>query len=388
MSKGNTGNSDRSEFEETTEDSVVKAIKIASRAVSRPQKKSAFYRKPARFTFRVLILTETKVADRLKLILAPFGYRLDVAEDGRKALDMLNDHTYDLIIGSPKVPGTDGFQFLHTARMANKTAEVPFLMILDSEKGQEVVKAFQLGSEDVAAINTNDVILRARIRVLLRLSAQRVRIRNEKRLLGIKVTDRTRKLEEITMATVAALEKATELSDSETGHHILRVANYSALFAERTGLDSALVEKIRLYAPLHDVGKVGVPDKILKKKGKFTDEEYDEMKKHTTFGFELLKVAQAESVACNIALSHHERMDGSGYPKGLQGDQIPVEAKIVAVADVFDAMTNDRCYKDGKPPSLALKLISEELAHQFDPAVVEAFVVHFDEVLEIFESCR
>jgi len=301
---------------------------------------------------------------------------------------MLSEHFYDLIIGSPKVPEDDVFRFLRMVRMSNKTDEIPFLMILESEEGNDVIKAFQLGADEVACKNTNEVILRARIRVLLRLSAHRVRIRNEKRLLGIKVMDRTRKLEEITMATAAALEKATELSDSETGHHILRVANYSALFAEEIGLDSALVEKIRLYAPLHDVGKVGVPDKILKKKGLFTAEEYDEMKKHTTFGFELLKVAQAESVARNIALSHHERMDGSGYPNGLKGDQIPVEAKIVAVADVFDATTNDRCYKEGKPPSLALKLISEDLAHQFDPSVVEVFAMHFDKVMEIFEGCR
>lgn len=337
-------------------------------------------------SFRILIAAHPNTVDRLNAALVPFGYQLETASEGHQAHNAIQNGSWDLVIGSSDLPQMDGFLLLRSMRTARDLGEIPFLMVVDSIESQDEIKAFQLGADEVVPQNTSDVALRARVRVLLRLSTYRRRLHNEKRMLGIKVAERTRELVEITMATVAALEKATELSDPETGHHILRVATYSALIAGKMGLSNELVEKIRLYAPLHDLGKVAVADKILKKEGILTPEEFEEMKLHTSHGFDLLTAARADEVACNIALSHHERMDGSGYPNAIKADAIPVEARIVAIADVFDAMTTVRRYKEASPPDVALRTISVELATRFDPSSVEAFVQQFDDIMDVYRS--
>jgi len=337
-------------------------------------------------TFRILLAAHPRTVDRLSSALSPFGYNLDTATEGHEAQTAIQKGAWDLIISSTDLPQMDGFLLLRSIRTNRETVEIPYLMMVGSAESQDEIKAFQLGADEVVPEKTSDVGLRARVRVLLRLSTYRRRLQNEKRMLGIKVAERTRELVEITMATVAALEKATELSDPETGHHILRVATYSTLIADKVGLSSELVEKIRLYAPLHDLGKVAVADRILKKEGVLTPEEFEEMKLHTNHGHELLMAAQADEVACNIALSHHERIDGSGYPNALKGEAIPVEARIVAIADVFDAMTTVRRYKEAIPPDVAMRTITVELANRFDTGATAAFIQRFDEVMQVFES--
>ncbi len=339
-------------------------------------------------TFRILVAAHPWTAERVVEALGPFGYQMDVYTDGREAQRAAMTGTWDLVIGSSDLQNPDGFLVLRAIRTSRETAETPFLMVVSSLDPDEEVKAFQLGADEVINEATSGLALRARVRVLLRLSTYRRRLQNEKRMLGIKVAERTRELMEITMATVAALEKATELSDPETGHHILRVATYSAMLAEEMGLSAEFSEKIRVYAPLHDVGKVGVPDRILKKEGVLTPEEFEEMKRHTQYGYELLAAARADPMACNIALCHHERWDGSGYPNGLKGEKIPIEARIVAVADVFDAMVTVRRYKAAIRPESARKVITVDMAARFDPAVVAAFNRRFEQVLGFFEACR
>ncbi len=339
-------------------------------------------------TFRILVAAHSWTADRIVEALRPFGYQIDVLTDGHAAQRAISQGAWDLVIGSSDLPNLDGFLLLRTLRTSRDIAETPFLMVVSSLDPDEEVKAFQLGADEVISEATSGIALRARVRVLLRLSTYRRRLQNEKRMLGIKVAERTRELMEITMATVAALEKATELSDPETGHHILRVATYSALIAEEMGLSAEFIEKIRLYAPLHDVGKVGVPDRILKKEDVLTPDEFEEMKRHTQYGYELLAAARADAMACNIALCHHERWDGSGYPNGLKGEKIPVEARIVAVADVFDAMITVRRYKAAIGPDTATQIITVEMAPRFDPAVLGAFSRRYDQMLEFFRSYR
>jgi len=337
-------------------------------------------------TFHILIAAHTKTSDWLNKMLSPFGYNLEIINEGHDAQHSLSKRSWDLVIGSTDLPQLDAFMLLRSIRTSHENNEVPFMMIVDELGSQDEIKAFQMGADEAISSDTIDVSLRAHIRVLLRLSTYRRRLQNEKRMLGIKVMERTKELLEITMATVAALEKATELSDPETGHHILRVATYSALIAGQMGLNINFVEKIRLYAPLHDLGKVAVADRVLKKVGVLTPVEFEEMKLHTVHGHELLKAARADEIACNIALSHHERIDGSGYPNALKGDEIPIEARIVAIADVFDAMTTVRRYKDAIPPEVALRSITVELSTRFDSAASEAFNSRFDDVMEIYES--
>lgn len=339
-------------------------------------------------TFRIMVAAHQWSAERVVEALAPFGYQIEVFTDGHSAQRALTQGTWDLVIGSSDLPHLDGFLLLRSLRTSREMAETPFLMVVSSLDPDEEVKAFQLGADEVISEATSGIALRARVRVLLRLSTYRRRLQNEKRMLGIKVAERTRELMEITMATVAALEKATELSDSETGHHILRVATYSGLIAEEMGLSLEFIEKIRLYAPLHDVGKVGVPDRILKKEDVLTPEEFEEMKRHTLYGYELLAAARADAMACNIALCHHERWDGSGYPNGLKGERIPIEARIVAAADVFDAMTTVRRYKSAIEPETALRTMTGEMATRFDPTVLSALQRQYSRMIEFFKTLR
>ena len=339
-------------------------------------------------TFHILVAGHPWTTNRLVEALQPFGYQMDVFNDGREAQRAVAQGGWDLIIGSSDLPHLDGFIVLRTLRTSPAVAEIPFLMVTSSLDPEEEVRAFQLGADEVINETTSGVALRARVRVLLRLSTYRRRLQNEKRMLGIKVAERTRELMEITLATVAALEKATELSDAETGHHILRVATYSGLLAEELGMSQEFTEKIRLYAPLHDVGKVGVPDRILKKEGLLTPDEFEQMKRHTQYGYELLAAARADQMACNIALCHHERWDGSGYPNGLKAEKIPIEARIVAVADVFDALVTARHYKPAYDPQVAYRGITVDMQPRFDPAVLQAFSRRFAQMIEFFESCR
>ncbi len=203
------------------------------------------------------------------------------------------------------------------------------------------------------------------------------------------VRERTKELENTTLGVVAALEKANALNDSDTGNHIMRVCAYSELLAQGLELPGEVVHKIRRYASLHDVGKVGLPDEVLKKPGPLTKEEFEAMKGHTVMGYELLELARSDTIARNIALCHHEKFNGRGYPLGLSGRQIPLEARIVALADVFDALTTKRIYKNAYSMTMALQIIEEERGEHFDPRLVDLHLANagqFQAILERYQD--
>ncbi|NCN28561.1 HD domain-containing protein [bacterium] len=185
--------------------------------------------------------------------------------------------------------------------------------------------------------------------------------------------------------TIYRLAMAAEYRDNETGYHVRRMSHYSAVIAEKMGLPEEYVEKILYAAPMHDIGKIGIPDRILKKEGPLTKEEFTIMKLHTTYGGRILAKSRSEilRISEEIALNHHEKWDGSGYPLGKSGEDIPISARIVAVADVFDALTSKRCYKDAYPVQKALKMIEAERGRYFDPKVLDAFMAGIEDILQI-----
>lgn len=195
-------------------------------------------------------------------------------------------------------------------------------------------------------------------------------------------------LKDAYLDTILRLSVATEFRDDDTAIHISRMSHYSAVIAEAMGLSMHEVESIRMASPMHDIGKVGISDAILKKPGKLTDDEFVEMKKHTLIGARILEGAQSEILKLSqvIALSHHEKWDGSGYPNGIKGEAIPLQGRIVALADVFDALTSPRCYKPAFPVEKALGIIRESSGKHFDPRVVEAFFSALDRILEVKSS--
>lgn len=194
-----------------------------------------------------------------------------------------------------------------------------------------------------------------------------------------------RDLQEAYLDTIHRLALAAEHKDEDTGDHILRISRYTAFLAEKLGLPPDEVQNIRYAAPMHDVGKIGTPDHILLKSGKLTDQEFDLMKMHTTIGAKILGNSKAKilQVAEQIALSHHEKWNGKGYPRGLSGENIPLVGRIVALADTFDALTSKRPYKEPYPVAIALEIIKKERGQHFDPDVTDVFLENIDEILKI-----
>lgn len=202
------------------------------------------------------------------------------------------------------------------------------------------------------------------------------------------VREINKNLQDAYLDTIHRLVLAAEYKDEDTGDHIVRMSRYSGLVAEKLGMSSTEVQDMLYAAPMHDIGKIGIPDSILLKPGKLTNEEFDTMKTHTTIGANILANSKADIIRMSqqIAISHHEKWNGRGYPQGLAGDKIPMTGRIVGIADVFDALTSKRPYKDPYPLEVALKIIKEEREEHFDPDVVDVFLENIDGIVAIKEE--
>jgi two-component system response regulator RpfG len=230
----------------------------------------------------------------------------------------------------------------------------------------------------------------ARCRNLLTLRRQQLALEDRRRLLEHMVEDATREVREREKETLLRLARAGEFRDEETGYHLIRMARYSRLIANALGLERDEAETVELAAPLHDIGKIGIPDQILLKAAKLDAAEWQVMQRHPVIGHEILKGSASKYVRMGalIALGHHEKYDGSGYPNGLVGDHIPLCARIVAVADVYDALTSVRPYKDAWPSEKAMEYVRSQAGKHFDPRLVDAFAAMAKDVLQIQNEWR
>lgn len=312
--------------------------------------------------------------------------------DGRQAMELVEAGVLpDIVVSDVMMPRMDGFELCQRLKSSPATRLVPVILVTGLEDVRDKLRGLECGADDLLTKPFHPAELRTRIRSLVRIKALHDEIEHKNRLLEIekealeeRVRARTSELERLTLGLVAALEKANALNDTDTGRHILRVCAYSQALATRMGMEAGWIARLRRYASLHDVGKVGIPDAVLKKQGNLTDAEFELMMRHTVFGHELLVVAGADEMACNIALCHHERYDGTGYPNRLAGESIPIEARIVALADVYDALTTRRCYKEAFSSEDAGRTIQAEAGRHFDPSVVEAMVGAMD----VFDAIR
>lgn len=287
--------------------------------------------------------------------------------DPLEALTWCEGNALDLLIVDYTMPQLDGLELIRRLRACPGRDEVPMLMLTCRTDRALMHRALESGATDfVSSIDT--VELSARLRNLI---AQR------KSHLALTATIHEREVE-----AVLRLANATDLRDSATGSHIVRTARLSRLIAHEMGCAPWFTELLHEATPLHDIGKLGTPDHILLKPGKLTADEYEVMKQHAGFGHRLLKDAESPilQLAAEIALSHHEKFDGSGYPAGLAGRDIPLSGRIVAVADVFDALTSPRPYKPVWEPARAFDLIAAERGRHFDPECADAFLSHREEV--------
>ncbi len=312
------------------------------------------------------------------------------------ALQQIDARPIDVVVSDIYMPVKTGFDLLRQLRHQEHTSDLPVLILTGSTQTVLKREALDLGATDLLfkPVDRDDLIVR--VNNMLRMKYQQDQIKDQNRLLDEKVKERTSELEHAHIDLIWRLAKVAECRDQDTGNHILRVAHYCRMLAANSGQDHPWCEQLFLASPLHDIGKVGIPDRILLKAGKLDEEERQVINQHCRIGVDLLQRNLLEKsgfgsfsdqtttrrlypnpvldLAAEIALSHHERWDGSGYPHGLKGTDIPVSARICAIADVFDALSTERPYKKALPEETVLNIMTDDRGKHFDPDLFEVFL--------------
>jgi len=327
---------------------------------------------------RILIVDDDEFSlEALRHALMQAGYEVETARDGKEALEAIHTGGYRLVISDWMMPVMDGLELCRRVRGGEFPGYIYIILLTSRDGTDSVVEGLSAGADDFLTKPFKPAELR-------------VRVRGAERMLSLETRD----------VAIFALARLAESRDPETGAHLERVRTYSRLIAEHLSkqkefqkeVDAEFVRLIYLTSPLHDIGKVGIPDSVLLKPGRLSDREFEIMKTHTTIGADTLSAAVQQfpdvgflRMARDIALMHHERFDGSGYPAGLSGDEIPLSGRIVALADVYDALTSKRVYKQAYAHEISRSMIFDEKGKHFDPAVVEAFAANEGEFLAVRE---
>ena len=328
---------------------------------------------------KILIVDDEEANVRLlERTLQRWGYtNLITTKDSREALPLFVQHRPDLILLDLMMPHIDGFTVMESVKaILPEGVFLPILVLTADANPQVKRRALSAGAKDFLTKPFDQTELLLRIMNMLETRFLHIELANQNQILEQKVSERTKELAASQIEILDRLARAAEYRDDDTGQHTYRVGHIASLIAQKLNVPFSRVELIRRASPLHDVGKIGVPDNILLKPGRLTPEEFDIIKPHTTIGAALLSGGHSEMVkiAETIALTHHERWDGNGYPAGLKGEDIPLEGRIVAIADVFDALSHDRPYKKAWPLEECIAEIERNGGRQFDPQVVGAFL--------------
>lgn len=305
-----------------------------------------------------------------------------------EALEWCRSETPDLVIVDYMMPEMDGIEFIHHFRQLDGKADIPVLMVTADTNMEVRYKALESGFNDFLTKPINKSEFQPRVKNMLALRHGQKMLADRAALLQDEVSKATADLRKQERETIFRLSKLAEYRDPETGAHILRMAYYSGHIAKNLGFSEDEQALIVEAAPMHDIGKVGIPDQILLKPGKLEPDEFEQIKKHPGIGYEILKNSQSRIVraGAEIALTHHEKFDGTGYPAGLKGEEIPLYGRITAIADVFDALTAERPYKKAFDIETAMEIIKKGDGTHFDPACVKAFFQDWDNVLKIKNS--
>lgn len=346
---------------------------------------------------RILVVDDEPINVKVLVDLLRDDYTLVVAKDGPQALARCAGPLLpDLILLDVMMPGMDGLEVCRRLRSDPATAHIPVIFISAMGQAHDETGGFDAGASDYITKPISPPVVQARIRTQLALRAAQAELQQQNRTLEDRVQDRTREVELTQDITISALASLAETRDNETGNHIKRTQYYVRTLAEalRTHddyapeLDDRAITLLFKSAPLHDIGKVGIPDAILLKPGRLDPEEMEVMKRHAELGQKALTIALEETngvpsdflrYAIEIAHCHHEKWDGSGYPQGLSGTNIPLSARLMAVADVYDALISRRVYKPPFPHEKAVALILDGRGSHFDPVVVDTFATLEDE---------
>lgn len=321
----------------------------------------------------------------LEKILATAGYRdVRATTDPRQTLELARAQGTDLLLLDINMPAMNGFQVM--AQLRQELSSPPSVLVLTAQTALEHrLRALEEGARDFLSKPIEIPELLARVRNLVEAHLLQRYLRQKNASLEAQVSERTRELHDSRLDIIRRLGRAAEFRDNETGLHIIRMSKYSQILGLKAGMAADEAELLLQASPMHDIGKIGIPDHILLKPGKLDPQEWAVMQTHARIGADLLdgNPAPLLRVARDIALTHHEKWDGSGYPNGLAGEAIPLVGRVVAVADVFDALTSARPYKAPWPVEKALDLLKEQRDHHFEGRLVDLFLEALDQILEI-----
>jgi putative two-component system response regulator len=340
----------------------------------------------------------------LSELLQPY-YVVRAANSGEKALRIVaTPPRPDLVLLDVMMPGMDGYEVFSRLREEPATADIPIIFVTAMNSAEAELRGLEAGAVDYITKPIVPPIVLARVRTQLELKQARDRLKNQNEWLEGEIARRMSENLLIQEVSIHALARLAETRDPETGNHLRRTKRYVRALAQRLRnhprfsdyLDDHRIEVLAKSAPLHDIGKVGIPDSILQKPGKLTAEELAIMRNHSRLGWEALEQAERDAekpvefliLAKEIAHWHHERWDGGGYPDGLAGEAIPISARLMALADVFDALTSPRVYKPPMPYDKAREIIATGRGSQFDPDMVEVFLEGYDEFVAIAQRYR
>ena len=349
-----------------------------------------------------LILVVDDSPDSLELISSELMkyYEVHVATDGVRCLELARRvRRPDLILLDVMMPGMDGYEVCRRLKANPETADIPVLFLSGRTAAEDERIGLEIGAEDYLAKPVNPAVMLARVRAHLRLKAAADYLRDQNSFLEREVARRVRELSVVQDITIYAMATLAETRDNETGNHIRRTQNYVITLATKLAenpkyavqLPRQDIELLYKSAPLHDIGKIGIPDRILLKPGRLTPEEFEIMKTHAAIGKSSIQAAEQLvgmpdsflRFAKEIAGSHHEKWDGSGYPEGLAGEAIPLSARLMALADVYDALISKRVYKEAFSHEVARNIIVQGNGTHFDPAVIDAFIALEQDFIDI-----
>ncbi|MFW6334083.1 MAG: HD domain-containing phosphohydrolase [Desulfosalsimonas sp.] len=328
---------------------------------------------------------EAPITEMIYQALSKAGYECHTAENAEQALGVLGSTQIDVVITDIRIPGMSGVELLEKVKASYDSDVMVMTGFTENYNYESIVTA---GASDFIQkpISFRELMIRLKRVLRMRyLLVERDRINRRLEDSVAEVENALRELDYAYQDTISRLVSAAEYRDEETGDHIVRMSRYCTLIAHKMGLSDEMVKLIRYASPMHDIGKIGIPDHILLKPGRLTDEEFETIKTHTTIGANILANSKADvlKVANEIALNHHEKWNGKGYPRGLKKDETPVSGRIVGIADTFDALTSKRPYKDPYPLEVALEIIRSERETSFDPEVVDVFLDSIDDIKRI-----
>ncbi|MBP6483932.1 MAG: two-component system response regulator [Rhodoferax sp.] len=348
----------------------------------------------------ILVVDDTP--DNLALMreLLKDDYQVKLANGGERALALAAQTPHpDLILLDIMMPGMDGYEVCQQLKARASTQNIPVVFLTAKTAVEDERKGLEIGAVDYITKPVSPPIVLARVKIHLALKAHADFLSDKSDFLEAEVTKRTREVVAIQDVTILAMASLAETRDSDTGNHIRRTQFYVKALAQHLSgnpkfsaqLTDSFIQRLFKSAPLHDIGKVGIPDRILLKPGRFEPKEFEIMKTHTTLGRDAIEHAEKQlgmsvdflSMAKEIALSHQEKWDGTGYPQGLAGEAIPLSARLMAVADVYDALISRRVYKESMPHEKAAAIMQAGRGIHFDPDIADAFVALQDEFQKI-----